>query len=413
MKRLLLLLPSTSYRAADFLIAAERLGVAVVVGSNERQALESIVPGKTITLDFADLKGAAEKVVDFAKDHPIDAVVSADEESIVLAATISEALSLPHNPVSATAAAKDKHRLREVLTAASLPTPPFQLFSTDDPPEVLSQKVFYPCVLKPTFLSASRGVIRANHPDEFVAAFYWLSRILKEPEVKRLGGDAAKQILVEDFIPGKEVALEGLLREGHLSALALFDKPDPLDGPFFEETIYVTPSRLPPSIQEAITECTGRAAAALGLKEGPIHAELRVNERGPWIIELAARSIGGICSRALRFGVGLTLEEIILRHALGMPIESLERERPAAGVMMIPIPAAGTLLNYQGVEEAKKVPGIVDVKITIHRKQKVIPLPEGRRYLGFIFARAPQAEQVEAALREAHRKLKFEIVPFK
>lgn len=413
MKRLLLLLPSTSYRAADFLIAAERLGVAVVVGSNERQALESIVPGKTITLDFADLKGAAEKVVDFAKDHPIDAVVSADEESIVLAATISEALSLPHNPVSATAAAKDKHRLREVLTAASLPTPPFQLFSTDDPPEVLSQKVFYPCVLKPTFLSASRGVIRANHPDEFVAAFYWLSRILKEPEVKRLGGDAAKQILVEDFIPGKEVALEGLLREGHLSALALFDKPDPLDGPFFEETIYVTPSRLPPSMQEAITECTGRAAAALGLKEGPIHAELRVNERGPWIIELAARSIGGICSRALRFGVGLTLEEIILRHALGMPIESLERERPAAGVMMIPIPAAGTLLNYQGVEEAKKVPGIVDVKITIHRKQKVIPLPEGRRYLGFIFARAPQAEQVEAALREAHRKLKFEIVPFK
>ncbi|NKE71373.1 ATP-grasp domain-containing protein [Candidatus Manganitrophus noduliformans] len=413
MKRLLLLLPSTSYRAADFLIAAERLGVAVVVGSNERQALESVVPGKTITLDFADLKGAAEKVVDFAKDHPIDAVVSADEESIVLAATISEALSLPHNPVSATAAAKDKHRLREVLTAASLPTPPFQLFSTDDPPEVLSQKVFYPCVLKPTFLSASRGVIRANHPDEFVAAFYWLSRILKEPEVKRLGGDAAKQILVEDFIPGKEVALEGLLREGHLSALALFDKPDPLDGPFFEETIYVTPSRLPPSMQEAITECTGRAAAALGLKEGPIHAELRVNERGPWIIELAARSIGGICSRALRFGVGLTLEEIILRHALGMPIESLERERPAAGVMMIPIPASGTLLNYQGVEEAKKVPGIVDVKITIHRKQKVIPLPEGRRYLGFIFARAPQAEQVEAALRDAHRKLKFEIVPFK
>ncbi|MDC4222951.1 MAG: ATP-grasp domain-containing protein [Candidatus Manganitrophus sp.] len=246
MKRLLLLLPSTSYRAADFLIAAERLGVAVVVGSNERQALESVVPGKTITLDFADLKGAAEKVVDFAKDYPIDAVVSADEESIVLAATISEALSLPHNPVSATAAAKDKHRLRQVLTAASLPTPPFQLFSTDDPPEVLSQKVFYPCVLKPTFLSASRGVIRANHPDEFVAAFYWLSRILKEPEVTRLGGDAAKQILVEDFIPGKEVALEGLLREGHLSALALFDKPDPLDGPFFEETIYVTPSRLPP-----------------------------------------------------------------------------------------------------------------------------------------------------------------------
>jgi biotin carboxylase len=413
MKRLLLLLPGTSYRASDFLIAAERLGVAVVVGSNERQTLESVVPGRTITLDFTDLGASTEKVVEFAKDHPIDAVVSADEEAIVLAAAISEALSLPHNPVSATAAAKDKHRLREILTAASIPTPPSQLFSTDDPPQILSQKTFYPCVLKPTFLSASRGVIRANHPDEFVAAFYWLSRILKEPEVRRLGGTAAKQILVEDFIPGKEVALEGLLQNGHLSVLALFDKPDPLDGPFFEETIYVAPSRLDTSVQEVITECAGRAAAALGLKEGPIHAELRVNERGPWIIELAARSIGGICSRALRFGVGLSLEEIILRHALGLPIASLERERPAAGVMMIPIPAAGTLLNYQGVEEAKKVPGIVDVKMMIHRKQKVIPLPEGRRYLGFIFARAPHPEQAEAALREAHQKLKFEIVPFK
>lgn len=413
MKRLLLLLPSTSYRAADFLIAAERLGVEVVVGSNERQALESAVPGKTITLDFTDLKEAVEKAVEFARERPFDAVVSADEEAVVLAAAISEALSLPHNPVSATAAAKDKHRLREILTAASIPTPPSQLFSIEDPPEVLARKVVYPCVLKPTFLSASRGVIRANHPDEFVAAFYWLSRILTEPDVRRLGGAAAQKILVEDFIPGKEVALEGLLQNGTLSVLALFDKPDPLDGPFFEETIYVTPSRLPAPVQEAIAERAGRAAAALGLKEGPIHAELRVNERGPWIIELAARSIGGICSRTLRFGVGLTLEEIILRHALGMPIDSLERERPASGVMMIPIPAAGVLINYQGVEEAKKVPGVVDVKIMIHRKQKVIPLPEGRRYLGFLFARAPQPEQVEAALREAHRKLKFEIVPFK
>jgi len=413
MKRLLLLLPSTSYRAADFLIAAERLGVEVVVGSNERQALESTVPGKTITLDFTDLKGATEAVIDFARERPFDAVVSADEDAIVLAAMISEALSLPHNPVSATAAAKDKHRLRELLTAAAVPTPPYQLFSIDDPPGILAQKVVYPCVLKPTFLSASRGVIRANHPEEFIAAFYWLGRILNEPEVRRLGGEAAKKILVEDFIPGKEVALEGLLQDGQLSVLALFDKPDPLDGPFFEETIYVTPSRLPAPVQEAIAECAGRAAAAVGLREGPIHAELRVNERGPWVIELAARSIGGICSRALRFGVGLTLEEVILRHALGMPIGSLERERPAAGVMMIPIPAAGILINYQGVEEAKKVPGIVDVKIMIHRKQKVIPLPEGRRYLGFIFARAPRPEEAEAALREAHQKLKFEITPFK
>ncbi|MBI3804992.1 MAG: ATP-grasp domain-containing protein [Nitrospirae bacterium] len=413
MKRLLLLLPSTSYRAEDFLGAAERLGVEIVVGSNERQALESVVPGKTVTLDFIDLKKGVAQAIAFAEEQPFQAVLSADEEGVVLAALISEALGLPHNPVSAAAPTKDKLQLREALTAAAIPTPPFQRFSTDDRPEEIAPKRIYPCVLKPTFLSASRGVIRADTPEEFVAAFHRLGRILKEPEVRRLGGPAAKQFLVEGFIPGKEVALEGLLQNGTLALLALFDKPDPLNGPFFEETIYVTPSRLSPSVQEAIVDCTRRATAALGLKEGPIHAELRVNESGPWMIELAARSIGGICSRTLRFGVGTTLEELLLRHALAMPIDSLERQRRAAGVMMIPIPAAGTLLDYHGIEEAKKVAGIESIQITIRRKQKVIPLPEGRRYLGFIFARAKTPEEAEAALREAHRKLKFEIEPFK
>ncbi|HEY5599102.1 MAG TPA: ATP-grasp domain-containing protein, partial [Candidatus Manganitrophaceae bacterium] len=316
-------------------------------------------------------------------------------------------------PVSSTAAAKDKHRLREILTAASVPTPAYQLFSIDEPPEEIVQKVSYPCVLKPTFLSASRGVIRANDPEAFRAAFLRLLQILKNPEVRRKGGAAAKRIIVERYIPGREVALEGLLRLGALSLLALFDKPDPLEGPFFEETIYVTPSRLSGSIQQQILKITERATAALGLKEGPIHAELRLNDQGIWVIELAARSIGGLCSRTLRFGVGMSLEEIILRSALGIPIESLEREKRAAGVMMIPIPKAGILTDVEGVAEAKKVPLIEEVTIMIRRKQKVIPLPEGRRYLGFIFARGERPEEVEAALREAHRKLRFEIAPFK
>ena len=410
---LLLLIPSESYRTADFMNAAERLGVDVVVASDERQALSETAGGKTLTLDFFNLKESTEEAVAFARSRPLKAVVGVDEESTLLAAKISEALSLPSNPVSSTAAAKDKHRLREILTAASVPTPAYQLFSIDEPPEEIAQKVSYPCVLKPTFLSASRGVIRANDPEAFRAAFLRLLQILKNPEVRRKGGAAAKRILVERYIPGREVALEGLLRLGALSLLALFDKPDPLEGPFFEETIYVTPSRLSGSIQQQILKITERATAALGLKEGPIHAELRLNDQGIWVIELAARSIGGLCSRTLRFGVGMSLEEIILRRALGIPIESLEREKRAAGVMMIPIPKAGILTDVEGVAEAKKVPLIEEVTIMIRRKQKVIPLPEGRRYLGFIFARGERPEEVEAALREAHRKLKFEIAPFK
>jgi biotin carboxylase len=411
MARLLLLIPSSSYRARDFLNAAERLGADVVVASDERQTLEEVVPGKSLTLDFTDLEGSTEKAVAFAGEHPIDAVVSTDEEATVLAAMISEALSLPYNPVAATAAAKDKQRLREILTAASVQTPSFRIFSTGEPAEKIAAQLTYPCVIKPTFLSASRGVIRADDPETFQTAFHRLLQLLHEPEVRRLGKEAAKKFLVEEFIPGGEVALEGLLQNGKLSLLALFDKPDPLNGPFFEETLYVTPSRLPASVQKEIVACTERATGALGLREGPIHAELRINDQGPWVIEVAARSIGGLCSRTLRFGVGLTLEEVILRKALGLPIASLERQKKAAGVMMIPIPKGGILNDYTGVDEARKVPGIEEVTITLRRKQKVVPLPEGRRYLGFIFAKGETPEEVEAALREAHQRLQFDILP--
>src|SRR5262249_8988171 len=269
----------------------------------------------------------------------------------------------------------------------------------------------YPCVLKPLVLSASRGVIRANDERGFVAAFHRVAKILQAPDVKELG-EGTDRILVEGFIPGIEVALEGLLNRGELSTLALFGKPDPLDGPFFEETIYVTPSRLPADTQIAICRATAQAASSLGLTDGPVHAELRVNhdERGrpvAWLIEIAARSIGGLCSRTLRFGTGMSLEEIILRHALGLPIASTTRERSAAGVMMIPIREGGILHDGHGLDEARAVPFIEDVTISMHKGQDVVPLPEGSRYLGFIFSRADDPATAEAALREAHRHLRF------
>jgi biotin carboxylase len=268
--------------------------------------------------------------------------------------------------------------------------------------------VDFPCVLKPLTLSASRGVIRADDPAEFVAAFDRIRALLARPEVS-VTGDGARLLLAEEFVPGREVALEGLLTEGRLHTLALFDKPDPLDGPFFEETIYVTPSRLAPEVQDRITKVTAQACAALDLTEGPVHAELRVNDRGPWVIEVAARSIGGLCSRTLRFGTGMTLEELILRHALRWPIASFERERRPAGVMMIPIPRAGRLRAVHGKAEAEAVAGIEEVTITAHLTQELVPLPEGWQYLGFIFARADSAEAVESALRAAHVRLRFDI----
>jgi biotin carboxylase len=289
-----------------------------------------------------------------------------------------------------------------------VPVPRFRLLRLADDPAVLARQIDYPCVLKPLALSASRGVIRANDAQEFVAAFHRIAAILESVEAP-LPDEARRALLVEEFIPGGEVALEGLLIGGTLHVLAIFDKPDPLDGPFFEETIYVTPSRLPQAVQARIAAVSRDACAALGLTEGPIHAELRLNERGPFVLEVAARSIGGLCSRTLTFGTGLTLEELILSHALGRPLESLERERRAAGVMMIPIPRAGRLVSVRGADDAAAVDGVDDVVITMHRGQEVVPLPEGWQYLGFIFARAETPAAVEHALRQAHGRLHFAI----
>jgi biotin carboxylase len=407
--RVLLLLPTTSYRIPDFLAAASKLGVDVTVASEEASTLEALNPDGLLTLDFGDLEACAARAAEFARGHEVGAVVGVDERTAVVAAAIAERLGLPHDPVAAIAAAGNKALLRECLARAGAPSPAHRLFDLGDDPGAAAAAVRYPCVLKPTFLAASRGVIRANDAGQFIEAWKRIARLLESPDVAKRGGPAARQILVEDFVPGLELALEGLLTRGSLQVLALFDKPDPLDGPFFEETIYVTPSRLPEDLQDRCAEAAAAGARALGLEHGPIHAELRVNESGIWIVEVAARSIGGLCSRTLRFGTGATLEELILTHALGLETRSSAREQNAAGVMMIPIPQGGVLHDVRGVESARAIPGIVEVTISARVGQTIVPLPEGDRYLGFVFSRAETPDRAEAALREAHARLEFVI----
>jgi biotin carboxylase len=408
MDRLLLLLPTTTYRTQDFLDAAGTLGVDVVCASEKPSTFEAHAPDHLLTLDFTDPDGAAAQVAAFAGRRPVNAVVGVDDLTAVAAAAIAERLGLRASAPAAVAAARDKYQMRQCLAAAGVPIPRYRRIALKDDPFLAARGVEFPCVLKPLALSASRGVIRANNVDQFIAASRRIAALLARDDV-RAGGDAAQFLLAEQYIPGIEVALEGLLTGGSLQTLALFDKPDPLEGPFFEETIYITPSRLPASAQSAIERVAAAACAALGLTEGPVHAELRVNDDGPWVLEIAARSIGGLCSRTLRFGTGMTLEEIILRHALRWPIASLARERRPAGVMMIPIPRAGRLEKVTGVEDAERVAGVEEVTLTAHLGQDLVPLPEGWQYLGFIFARAETPAAVEAALRDSHARMRFDI----
>lgn len=405
-KRVLLLVSPSSYRTHAFRSAAARLSLEVVEGIDLPEALarEWKVP---LGLDFSRPEHAASDLVDFVRENPVDAIISIDDRATVLAALASSRLGLPHNSPDAAIASRDKLRMREMLAAQGVPVPPFRRFSAATDPAAISNGIDYPCVVKPTLLSGSRGVIRADNPEEFIAAFERTRAVIASNGFELEQTD----ILVERFVPGFEVALEGLLTNGSLHVLALFDKPDPLDGPFFEETIYVTPSRLPEETQRAIAACTASGAAALGMREGPVHAELRVNEEGPWMIEMASRSIGGLCSSVLEFGTGITLEELILLHAVGDEIGAVERAHQAAGVMMIPIPGAGLLRGVDGVEEAAAVPGVIGVEITAKMNQRLVPLPEGESYLGFIFARGETPEDVEAAIREAHRRLHVRLAP--
>jgi biotin carboxylase len=403
MAGVLLLIPSRTYRTHDFMEAAARLDIEVVVGSEHRAALAGLMEGRQIRLDFHDVDGSTRRIVAFAKDHPLSAVVAVDDAGTLLAAAAAQALGLAHNPVDAVEATRDKARMRQRFQAAGLLTPRFSIVGVDEDPTVVAQAVRFPCVVKPLDLSGSQGVVKADDAHRFPSV---LARVRAIVAACRRDG-MRPAVLIEDFITGEEVAVEGLLRGGALEVLAIFDKPDPLNGPFFEETIYVTPSRLSGERQAEIGQTTAQAARALGLTDGPIHAELRLNDAGIWMLELAARSIGGLCSRTLRFGSGISLEELILRHAAGLPMPAHDREGRAAGVMMLPIPSSGRLQAVEGQAEATHVTGIDGLVITIPPGEQLVPLPEGDRYLGFMFARGGSPDAVESALRQAHAQLRI------
>ena len=325
----------------------------------------------------------------------------------MIAALAAKELGLPANDPNAVARTRNKAAMRAALASAAdisphLRQPRFRVVSGEDDVVAAAEDVGWPVVVKPVSLSASRGVIRADDPADAEAAAARVRAILDED-----GHPADEPLLIEQYVPGEEVAVEALLRAGRLEVLAIFDKPDPLTGPYFEETLYVTPSRLPAAVQDGIAATVTGAAAAIGLTEGPIHAELRVDSDGrPWVLELAARTIGGLCARTLRLAAGATLEELVLRHALGLPVDP-RRETVAAGVMMLPIPRAGRLMAVQGQDEARAVPGVTALEISILPGRPVLPLPEGDRYLGFLFARASSPAEVEEALRTAHARLEI------
>jgi hypothetical protein len=426
MARVLVLATTTGYQTRAFLGAAARLGVDLVCATDRCHVLEDPWRDGAIPVRFHDEPASVAAILASAADRPIDGVLAVGDRPTMIAAMVMEALGLPGHPPAAAAIARNKQLTRERLRDRGLPVPWFMAARLAADPPPLTAPGSFPCVVKPLALSGSRGVIRADDPASFAAAFARLRGVLRSPDVRAERSEAHEWALVEAFIPGPEYAVEGVMHHGALQVLALFDKPEPLDGPFFEETIYVTPSSAAEAEQAAILDGVGRAARAIGLRHGPIHAECRVNGTGVYVLEVAARPIGGLCARALRFeqagprdpGVGarmpdpaapVPLEELLLRHALGESPAGWHREAGASGVMMVPIPHRGVFRRVVGVDGARAVPGIDEVRITAKTDQLLIPLPEGASYLGFIFARGETPGAVTRALRAAHGRLEFEV----
>lgn len=398
----LLLAPARSYRTADFMLAATRMGLDLTVASDGALPVgdRPVIP--VIPVRPGDPEHAAERIV--SRCGPVDAVVAADAPMLLLAAEVAGRLGLPHNPAAAVLAAASKARQRRLWAAAGVPQPRFEIIparASDDAIRQAAAAMGFPCVIKAVSLSASQGVLRADDAGQAVRAATRIRRILSAALQ-----DPAGPLLAEEYLPGPELSIDGLLDNGPLTPLAIFDKPAMPDGPTFEETLLVTPSRLPSHVIAETVSTAGRAARALGLRTGPVHAELRVTSTGPAMLELAARSIGGLCSRALHFPGGQSLEELILANALGEPLpprgQNISR---SSGVFMLPVPRAGVLRSVEGRADAETVPGITGVTITIPRGRLVRPLPDGDQYLGFVFAEAATPGEVEKALTTASRRL--------
>ncbi|MBY0496604.1 MAG: ATP-grasp domain-containing protein [Cyanobacteria bacterium] len=414
MNRVLLLATTTGYQTRMFAEAASRLGVEVIYATDRCDQLDDPWRDHAIPVRFHEEWRSVDSVLKAIEARPVNAVLAVGDRPTVMAAYVSRLLGLPGHPPEAAAASRDKRLTRDKLKAAALPTPSYITVPIGVDAQSLLERIKFPVVVKPTVLSGSRGVIRADDPLSFATAFDRVRRLLTSTGVRELRDPEADVVQIEEYVPGLEYAIEAVIDNGRLRTLAIFDKPDPLEGPFFEETIYVTPSRATAATLKQIEHAVADAASALGLHHGPIHAECRVNDRGVCVLEVAARPIGGLCAKALRFehgGMAIGFEEFLLRHAMGDPMRHWRREGRASAVMMIPIPRNGVYRRVDGVEFAQQVDGVDDVQITAKPDQQLLMLPEGASYLGFIFASGETPGEAERAVRDAHARLKFTIDP--
>ena len=401
--RTLLIAPDRSYRTGAFVLAAQKLGIELVVASFGEACLASRSGG--LALNRESQVEALDTISRAVAESPFAAILASDDETVGLAGVAAERNGLPGNSADAIKAQTSKIHFRRLCQSNETQCPEFISLDSKNLERGAPPGVHYPCVAKPAMLSASRGVIRCDNPGELSRALKRIHSLLYSEG--KLGEDV---VLVEDYIDGLEYAVDGLLKRGRLQVLAIFEKPGPMAGPFFEETIYLTPPRLSHKVTGQVIGALENLCRKLGICEGALHAELRINSSGVCFLEIAGRTVGGRCGRILEFQTGCSLEELVLANAVRRPA-AVGESTGSSGVMMIPVTQGGVLRRVEGISAARREPGIIDVEIDAREGQILVPWPEGCAYPGFIFARAGTVADVERALRAAHRCLNFVLAP--
>jgi biotin carboxylase len=401
----LLVAPSGSYRIVPYLNAVQSLGINILVVSNSEHSLVPEVAAG-ITVDFSNLPQARKTILGAIAKLNILCVLATDDSCVTLCSQIAGVLKLPHNSTAASELTHRKDLARQALRKSGCNTPEFQVIKLDPSPENLIN-IEYPVVVKPLSMSGSRGVIRANSDKELIEACRRIDSIL---ENAKQTGYVREHLLVESYLDGAEFAIEGFMINGKFHLLTIFDKPEPLTGPFFEETYYITPSQLDKNEQRGLIDEIIKCCEAYGLTHGPLHAEARITNNGVVLLELAARTIGGQCGQLIEFSLKQKLEELVIQGMCGQLPET-PGSSEAAGVLMIPVTSSGILRRIEGLTAALQVKHIKDIEIHIREGYELVPLPEGSSYLGFIFAQAPDYTQTYEALKIAYRKLKFVTQP--
>lgn len=411
MDRWVIVFVSSECRAAmGPLAAAKARHFKTLVAATSRPCVDDDLVDRFLRIPDRSSKEVAAYVERQCEGLLVSGVLASDDWDVVAAAMIADKLGLRFVGVETALAATNKFLMRQRLRNGGAVVPDFQCFAIGDNAGEIAKSLRFPVVIKPTYGQGSLGVIRADTVDEFEKAFQYTSRIIVDLDMRPSAVRDRSGILVEQYIPGEEYTVELLMHEGKPYSLAVFEKPDPLEGPYFEEGIYVTPIRRDEKIRSLLVEAAIRGSRALGIETGPCHCELRLSGELPYILEIAARPIGGFCSQVFADLMGFDLHDLVLQNAVGLPVMPPPiADGVALGVMMLPVPGRGNLARVSGVDRALDIDGIMSVKIHVEAGSRILPYPEQSCYIGTVLATGSSADEVVARLKSAAKAVSFEL----